>query len=501
MSERNDLYNSISKKYDKLTLTIKEAASELGIGGKELTNAIAAGDIQAKRIGKKTLIPISSLVSFLLGQTSTIMNEKDVDNSAYQTVTLPETTELVEDDADMSKGTVCYVNQTKLWVCQIDIGKSPNGKRIRKSKSFKNEDDARAFLSIEIAKLNANQEVTKRDNNNSIMSSSTTLKDFIEYYLNLSNATATSRSFESYYIVGKKICKEYGSYKLSELTPELLIILLNKFKEQNTSESTLLKIYLLLRMIMNYAVSKKILLENPMAVVKRPKSQVTKADEYKAYTEEELHEIMTAAKAYPEIYPILLVFQNTGMRPGELRAIKWENVDLKNKTISIKNAATYQVERESLEDKRNKKEIIGPTKSAYSVRTLTISDSVVDELKKWRNYLDTSDKYKKARSSDFLFPGVDGDFIKDDALRKMFRKFLKNTGLSDKGYHLYKFRHTMCTNLIKQNVSIPVAQRIMGDNTTDVILKIYTSVNSSDVMAATELVQKRFNQINNSMNI
>ena len=64
-----------------------------------------------------------------------------------------------------------------------------------------------------------------------------------------------------------------------------------------------------------------------MDVVKRPKSKVTKEDEYKAYTEDELREIMTAAKDYPELYPILLVFQNTGMRPGELRALKCENFD------------------------------------------------------------------------------------------------------------------------------------------------------------------------------
>lgn len=129
---------------------------------------------------------------------------------------------------------------------------------------------------------------------------------------------------------------------------------------------------------------------------------------------------------------------------------------------------------------------------------LSISDAVVNTLKEWREYINTNDKYKNAINSEFLFPSETGDFIKDDALRKKFRKFLKNARLSDNGYHLYRFRHTMCTNLVLKNVSIPVIQRIMGNNTTDVILKIYTSVNASDVTAATKVVQEYFNDINNN---
>lgn len=133
------------------------------------------------------------------------------------------------------------------------------------------------------------------------------------------------------------------------------------------------------------------------------------------------------------------------------------------------------------------------------MRTLGLSDTVIDALKSWREYLDSNSKYKKSSKSEFLFPALDGSFIKDDALRKMFRKFLKDEGLDNRSYHLYRFRHTMCTNLVKQGIIIPVIQRIMGDNTTDVILKIYTSVNSSDVANATSQVQQYFSAINNNI--
>ena len=53
------------------------------------------------------------------------------------------------------------------------------------------------------------------------------------------------------------------------------------------------------------------------------------------------------------------------------------------------------------------------------------------------------------------------------------------------GVVFYKFRHTMCTRLILDGQPIPVIQRIMGDNTTDVIMKIYTHVNEEMALKAT----------------
>lgn len=492
MSNSSNLYTILGERYGKQTLTVNEAAVELGVGVDDINTAIENGDITAKQLGKKVLIPLTSLITFLSDEDLS----NNIDCMSNTTVRSNETINIVEDDIDMATGSITYVKSASKWLYQIDLGKTDDGKRIRKSKSFVTEEEARSALAIELALINRNVEV-KKDDSSRLPKSSITLKKFIEYYLKLENRSATSRSLDSYYIVGRKISKVYGNHKLCHLTPEHFILFFNKLKKE-CSNSIILKSYLLLKMIMEYAVSRDIISKNPMDTVKKPKSEQIKSDEYKAFTTEELCEIMSAAKNYPEIYPILLVLQNTGMRPGELRALKWDNVDFKNKTLSIKNAATYKTERESLDCKPVKTEYIGPTKSAYSIRTLSISDAVVNVLKEWREYINTNDKYKNAINSEFLFPSETGDFIKDDALRKKFRKFLKNAELSDKGYHLYRFRHTMCTNLVLKNVSIPVIQRIMGDNTTDVILKIYTSVNASDVTAATKVVQEYFNDINNN---
>ena len=62
------------------------------------------------------------------------------------------------------------------------------------------------------------------------------------------------------------------------------------------------------------------------------------------------------------------------------------------------------------------------------------------------------------------------------------------------GLTLYRFRHTMCTRLILAGQPIPVIQRIMGDNTIDVIMKIYTHVTEKQAMAACEGYYDNLNQ-------
>ena len=59
----------------------------------------------------------------------------------------------------------------------------------------------------------------------------------------------------------------------------------------------------------------------------------------------------------------------------------------------------------------------------------------------------------------------------------------------------YVFRHTMCTNLIKAGTPVATVQRIIGDNTVDVIMKVYTHINSSDIADAMEDVYNAYTSL------
>lgn len=472
------LQKELETKYNKVTLTLTEAASELGVGVNDIIEAINNKSIITKTIGKKTIIPISSLVTFLSNENTS--NNIDSYVSSELTST-NENTEIVQEDVDMSKGSITYVKAAKLWLFQLDLGKTSDGKRIRKSKSFKTEDEAKSALAKELEKLNS--QTAYSDESKSIINNTTKYHDYLNYYLSLELGRGTSRTRDGYFYAAQKITEGLGKFKLKDLTQTNIMDYLNKLKKKY-AQSTLDKVYLFLNMTLRYAFETEIISKNPMKGISKPKTQKVNLDEYKAYTPDELRDIISAARFYPDLYPMILLLMNAGLRPGELRALRLEDVNFEKGTIYIHSAATFTIANKKIGDRPQSKEVISTTKSPYSIRTLTIPDNVVTALKEWREYINTCKAYKKARRSEFLFPNTNGKFLGDSVLRNRFKKFLRQEGFDGNGFTLYRFRHSMCTALIKSGVDIPTVQKIMGDSTTDVILKIYTHVNASDMQKA-----------------
>lgn len=192
-------------------------------------------------------------------------------------------------------------------------------------------------------------------------------------------------------------------------------------------------------------------------------------------------------------HPIFAVCECTGIRPGELRALEWTRFNPEEKTLAIRQAISKEYEKiERINQKTKSKEFVSITKSRFGVRTLRLSDLAVQALLDWRKVLDDSPAPMK--NSKFIFPSQEGDYKKESSVKCLMQRFVKKVGIEDMGLTLYRFRHTMCTRLILAGQPIPVIQRIMGDNTIDVIMKIYTHVTEKQAMAACESYYDNLNQ-------
>lgn len=73
-----------------------------------------------------------------------------------------------------------------------------------------------------------------------------------------------------------------------------------------------------------------------------------------------------------------------------------------------------------------------------------------------------------------------GQYMTPEGLRKIFRHRRKPVSLKDA--HPHRFRHTFCTNLIRQRVPLPVVQKLMGHASIDTTL-IYINLSMEDVAA------------------
>lgn len=499
----SNLVVALRERYGREFILVEELAVELGVEVEDIMDEINSNNLKNRKIGKKTLISIKEVERvFSENQPNDNQYQESLDQMATATLTCQqevddETIIIVECDVNMSKGCVTCVkgaNGKNRWMVQIDLGKTPDGKRIRKSKSYKTEKEAREALRMELGVLDIANISLKENSSIQKNMATMTLKEFTNHYFSLGIGRGKSRTQEGYKEQMRIIIKNLGEKTMQELTKDHIRQLFNELK-MSYSQPVLNNQWGIFKRIATYAFDEEYIEKDIFKKLEKPISEhVSEEEDYKAFNEKELDKIIDISKEYAgskyaskktiSLYTIFIVLKSTGMRPSELRGLKWKNFDSEEKTIKVYNAITRKYENSNdIVDKAKYKEILGPTKSKYSKRTLYLSDEAVEALIAWRNQLDTECS-EVMRESEFVFPSQEGSFISENALRCKVERFKKKFKLEDTGLHLYKFRHTLCTQLILGGIPVSVIQKIMGDNTQDVIMKIYTHIDTKHVKEA-----------------
>ncbi len=301
-------------------------------------------------------------------------------------------------------------------------------------------------------------------------------ENFEEYAMRILNrgvGRAGKRTIECYRTGLVPVVKKIGHMRIADITKDQLIELFNDLS-YDYSDSSLSKSFLGTRWIFNEAYDDEPFLKNPFDKLKCPASEKPEGEEREPYTDEELQDLFIKAKKYRNkiVYPMLTIYECTGMRPAELRALEWKNYDRDSKTLYVRNAVITVYDK--ITDMRKKPkayEKLSKPKSKYGIRPLLLSDIAVAALDEWRKELDAMPE--KMKNSNFIFPSKDGGFKSETSVKTIMQRFVAKCGLEDVGFMQYRFRHTVCTRLLTAGLSVPVVQRILGDNTPNVIYNVY----------------------------
>lgn len=130
-----------------------------------------------------------------------------------------------------------------------------------------------------------------------------------------------------------------GDLKLPEVTPANIAALLLSMQAQGKAHATVIKCYTVLNSLFKMAYLSDAIPKNPMDKVERPKPRKdeTKQDDVEAYTVEEVRHILSCLEREPIKWRALVrLLIDTGIRRGECCGLKWDNVDFKENTITIK---------------------------------------------------------------------------------------------------------------------------------------------------------------------
>lgn len=288
-------------------------------------------------------------------------------------------------------------------------------------------------------------------------------EDWFDEWLTTYKESSVSNSWYSdlQAIVNARILPQIGRYKLHNVKPIHLQKLLSDCS--GYSKSYIRKIYNILNECFGAAKKNGLILENPAENLKIPTGK--KEHRRRSITAKERKYILSTCEKHRG-GTFLKIMLYCGLRPGEVAALTWKDINLKNNTLSV--------------DKSLKRDgHIGDPKSYSGFRTVPIPEHFAKELKSLQG-----------NPFEYVCTNAGGNRHTINSIRQMWNSFIYHLNIemgcrTFKGGLLpplpvaddlvmYCLRHTYCTDLQAAGVPINVARELMGHSNIALTAQIYT---------------------------
>lgn len=260
------------------------------------------------------------------------------------------------------------------WRAIIMVGYNKDGKPIRKQFYGKSQKIVEEKL-----------EAYKKEmllNTYSVNYENITFQDYYLKWLFDRKDNYKPTSFQRYEGIYRNYLKDtpIGKLKLKEITQQHLNKYYKSLMNNGVTSATIIRINKILKIGLNGAIRDDIIIKNPASLVELPK--YTKPKIKQVLTKDEQEAFCNHIKDH-DLEAFYFTALCTGMRLGEILALKWERVDLKNKKIMVKeNVQSSYI----FDEQGNKKRtlITQTPKTDNGTRVIPIPDILVSKLKATR---------------------------------------------------------------------------------------------------------------------
>ena len=180
-------------------------------------------------------------------------------------------------------------------------------------------------------------------------------------------------------------------------------------------------------------------------------------------TEEQARRLLETVRG-DRLEVLYVLALNTGMRQGELLALKWDDVDLERGVLHVRRTLTHA----------DKAYVLREPKTSKSRRTIRLTASAVTAL---RAHLSRQLEEMERLSSLYqpgglIFATETGSIIDPSNLRnRSFKPLLEKSGLPPIRFH--DLRHTCATLLLSKGVNAKVVSEMLDHSSISVTLDIY----------------------------
>ncbi len=278
---------------------------------------------------------------------------------------------------------------------------------------------------------------------------------------------------------------ELSVYKLKDLKPHHLQGIINRMAESGKSESTMKKVKLTAAQIIQIAMDNDIVYRNVFAKTNVPAVPAAKR---RPLTDDEIKLVINTYTGHRMGVPVLLLLY-CGLRRGEMVALTWNDIDLKNKSITVNKAAVFDENRT----------LVQSPKTEAGIRTIPLPDTILTAVKAAR----------KVAQSAMVCPAADGSIMSRTAFCKAWSSYMHYLNIKAGGLNAsrsrpkltvidnltpHMFRHTYATILYNAGVDVKSAQRFLGHADINVTLKIYTHLSAQKEQDAIACLNRHLNE-------
>jgi integrase len=335
-----------------------------------------------------------------------------------------------------------------VWRLKVFIDREPGGKRIFKSKTVHcGKRDAQTALAKFVTEID--------ETRIGLSDPRLTLAQYLERFQKVRKAKVAHRTWViSESLIRLHINPNIGHLKLRRIT-DIEIEALYASVELSRKEG----IHSILNAAFRYAAKKHLITENPMHLVDFTRGKSKKVT---IPPPESVEKAIKAAK--PIIRMAITIMVTTGLRRGELLALRWQDIDLDAKVLHVtRNLGLV-----------DRKPTIGPPKTSQSNRSVTLPDSLINAFRDYRQWQRTeymAEGYRPAE--DIVIPTRKGEYYKPQSFSTTISYLGKKIGVN---LTPHIFRHYHATHLLKAKVSPVTVKERMGHTHINTTLSIYAHV-------------------------
>jgi integrase len=276
---------------------------------------------------------------------------------------------------------------------------------------------------------------------------------------------STKKAYQGY--LNKWIVPRWGDYLLPNIKAVEVELWL---KHLNRAAGTCCKIRNVMSVLFSHARRYDLYDRNPIQWVRQSAKRRSTPD---VLTSNEVRQLLGALEPRERIMVLLDVA--TGLRQSELFALKWKDVDFKNRQLWVTRSIVQQV--------------VGSCKTEASQKPVPLHNHLISALRRWHRRT----PYRTPESWVFASPKKRGKdpYWGQQLLRHHIRPAAQRLGIAKRiGWHT--FRRTYSTLLRATGAELKVMQELMRHSTIRVTLDTYTQAVTTEKRAAQTAVVRLF---------